>query len=92
MHSIAGGCGSSPAPLSRYISASPSWNALSNNSRRWRRRNANSARTRVRRFIIICSCFVRSTLGNHRSIRHLLVGRDHGRIELSIELLQHACM
>ena len=68
MHSSAGGCGSSPAPVARYMPSSCSWNASSNSSCRCCRRNPNSARTRVSRFISIFSCGDSSTGGVHRCI------------------------
>src|SRR5512132_4292652 len=69
MHSHAGGCGGSPAPVCRYIPSSCSWKASSKRMCRFVRRNPKSARTRFRRFMINCSFFDSSTGGFQRSMR-----------------------
>jgi hypothetical protein len=38
---IAGGNGSAPAPVARYIDPNFAWNPSSNSSCRWRRKNPN---------------------------------------------------
>src|SRR6266851_1741900 len=68
MHNSAGGTGSSPAPVSRYMPSNSSWNLSSNSWCRWSRRNAKSFRVRFSRLMMNCSFLVSSIAGSQRFI------------------------
>lgn len=80
MASIAGGTGGRPfAEAVSYIATSSDWNASSNMSERWARKNANKAPVRASLFVIICSAGMRSTGGvqNDGAAMAVLVPADH---------------
>src|SRR6266403_1895498 len=68
MHNSAGGTGSSPAPVSRYMPSNSCWNLSSNSSCRWSRRNANSFRVRFSRLMMNCSFLLSSMAGSQHFI------------------------
>ncbi len=70
----AGGLGSLPAPVSRYIDSSSAWNASSNSSWRCKRKKAKSLPLRLSRLRMNCSWRVHVRSGFHRSMPGLRRG------------------
>jgi len=75
----AGGFGSFPAPLSRYIDSSCAWNSSLKSSARRLRKKPKSLLFFSTRLRIHCSCFVYVWLGRHRSIATLRPERGLAR-------------
>src|ERR1700678_266027 len=73
----AGGTGSLPAPVPRYIDSSSDWKASSNNSRRCSRRKPRSLRVRVSLFIKNSSCREYVVLGVHLGML-IVATHEHG--------------